>query len=78
MDDNYWIKLFSKVMADAYFEFCRRMSSISLAKHSTGTSGDHGRSFSRLLRTLFGLIEGRTDNSHFRYLPRLRPLALAV
>ena len=37
MGDNYWIKLFSKVMADAYFEFCRRMSSISLAKHSTGT-----------------------------------------
>ena len=78
MGDNYWIKLFSKVMAYAYFKFCRRMSLISLAKHSTGTSGDHGRSFSRLLRTLFGLIEGRTDNSHFRYLPRLRPLALAV
>ena len=78
MGDNYWIKLFSKVMADAYFEVCRRMSSISLAKHSTGNSGDHGRSFSRLLRTLFGLIEGGTDNSHFRYPPELRPLALAV
>ncbi len=79
MGKNYWNRLYGKRTANAYLlRFCVRISSISLAKHSTGTSGDQGSSFLRLSRTLFGLIEGITDNSQLRYLPGLRPLNLAV
>lgn len=53
-------------------------SSRSLAKQSSGTSGDQGRSLLRFSRLLFGLIDGISDNNHFRYRPGQSPLALAV
>ena len=79
MDQNYSSKLYSKRKANDYLSrFCVRISSRSLAKQSAGTSGDHGSSFLRLSRLLFGLTDGITDNNQFRYLPGLRPLTLAV
>ena len=79
MDQKYSSKLYSKRKANDYLSrFCVRISSGSLAKQSAGTSGDHGSSFLRLSRLLFGLTDGITDNNQFRYLPGLRPLTLAV
>ena len=79
MDQKYSSKLYSKRKANDYLSrFCVRISSRSLAKQSAGTSGDHGSSFLRLSRLLFGLTDGITDNNQFRYLPGLRPLTLAV
>ena len=79
MDQKYSSKLYSKRKANDYLSrFCVRISSRSLAKKSAGTSGDHGSSFLRLSRLLFGLTDGITDNNHFRYLPGFRPLTLAV
>ena len=79
MDQKYSSKLYSKRKANDYLSrFCVRISSRSLAKQSAGTSGDHGSSFLRLSRLLFGLTDGITDNNHFRYLPGFRPLTLAV